>query len=912
MVPKGRAHTWLLAVASAAALVVGASAQEIGRVVSQGVVTPENPIFAQDPGTPAPEPQAPAAPQTAPAETPAAPAPGGRGGRGGPQRTYAQLLAESKTDDGIFKVHRVADNIYFEIPKAQLGKDFLWVTRIKRNTLGAGYGGQEVSDRVVRWEQSATRVFLKLMDYDVTADANKPIAQAVADANNPAIVRAFNVVVSSPAGDPVIDVTSLFLSEVTEFSPRQSLGARGMDPTRSYLEKVVSFPQNVNVQVTQTYTSGAADPTTPPARGRAGMRGSSGTISLFHSLVKLPDTPMTPRLYDTRVGYFSDAHYDYGREEPKAVQRQFINRYRLEKKDPSAALSDPVTPIVYYVDPATPTKFVPWVKKAIEDWKPAFEAAGFSNAIVAKEAPTKEQDPDWDPEDVRYSVIRWLPSTTENASGPHVADPRSGEILEGDIQLYHNVQNLAAMWYFTQVGALDPRAQKLPLPDDLVGRLIEFIVAHELGHTLGLAHNMKASSLYTLEQVRDKDFVKANGHTASIMDYARFNYVAQPEDGIAVEDLVPKIGPYDKFAIRWGYAPVPGAKTPDEERSTLDKWAREQETNRTLRFMTSEESEIDPYPFDPGEQREAVGDADPARATELGLRNLRRVADLLIPATSRETESYDDLFDAYARVVAQWRLELGHVANVVGGLDSRELYAGQTGVRFIPVPKARQAAAVQFLLENGFKTPSFLVRPDLLRRIEPNGIVARLRVAQTSLMNSLLQNARLDRMAEQAALDPAAYAPMQFLADLRAGIWKDLATPAVPIDLYRRNVQRAYLDTIDNRLNAGAAPSDEVRSLLRGELRAVDAQVAAALPTVTDAATRRHLQDVRETIAATLDPRAMRTRVVAGAGRVGGAGAVGDTTPASGTTLVSSGRYDFDHDPFLMATTDCWPDLLIR
>jgi hypothetical protein len=916
MVPKGRAHTWLLVVASVAALVAGASAQEVARAVSQGVVTPDNPIFLQDPApTPAPEPDTPAPAPNGPAAAPAGQAPAGRGGRGfGQQRTYPQLLADAKTDDGIFKVHRVADTVYFEIPKAQLGKDFLWVSRIKRNTIGAGYGGQEVSERVVRWELANNRVFLKSIDYDVTADATKPIAQAVADANNPAIVRAFNVVVSSPAGDPVIDVTTLFLTEVTEFSPRQSLGARGMDLSRSYLEKVVSFPQNINVQVTQTYTSGAADPATPAGagRGRAGMRGSSGTIALFHSLVKLPETPMTPRLNDSRVGYFTDSSIDYGRDENKAVQRTFITRYRLEKKDPTAAISDPIKPIVYYVDPATPTKFVPWIKKAIEDWKPAFEAAGFSNAIIAKDAPTKEEDPDWDPEDVRYSVIRWLPSTTENASGPHIADPRSGEILEGDIMLYHNVQNLAAMWYFTQVASLDPRAQKLPLPDDLMGRLMEFIVAHELGHTLGLEHNMKASSLYTLEQVRDKNFVKANGHTASIMDYARFNYVAQPEDGIAVEDLVPKIGPYDRFAIRWGYAPVPGATGPDSERPTLDRWAREQETNKTLRFMTSDESEVDPYPFDPGEQREAVGDADPTRATELGLRNLRRVADLLIPATSRETESYDDLSEAYARVVAQWRVELGHVASVVGGLDSRELYAGQTGIRFTPVSKVRQAAAVQFLLENAFKTPAYLVRPDLLRRIEPSGIVSRLRTAQNSLMNSLLQNARLDRLAEQAALDPTAYSPLQLLTDLRGGIWRDLATPAAPIDLYRRNVQRVYLDTIDNRLNGAAAPSDEVRALLRGELRAVDQQVALALPGVTDVATRRHLQDVRESISASLDPRAMRTRGGVAAARLGGAGSGTVEGAPIGTTLATSGRYDYDHDPFLTATTDCWPDLMVR
>jgi hypothetical protein len=678
--------------------------------------------------------------------------------------------------------------------------------------------------------------------------------------------------------------------------------------SRTYVEKVVSFPQNINVQVTQTYT-GAGDAT---GRGRGGMRGSSGTVVLFHSMVRLPDKPMMPRLYDERVGYFTTSTYDFGRDENKAVERDFILRYRLEKQDPSAALSEPVKPIVYYVDPATPARFVPWVKKAIEDWAPAFEMAGFKNAIVAKEAPSKSQDPDWDPEDVRYSVVRWLPSTVENASGPNIHDPRSGEILEGDIQLYHNILNLATMWYFTQVGPLDPRAKTLPLPDDLMGRLVEFVVSHEIGHTLGFRHNMKASSLYTLAQVRDKNWVKENGHTPSIMDYARFNYVAQPEDGIAVDDLVPKIGPYDKWAAMWGYKPIPGATTPDGEKATLDQWAREQDTKPYLRFMTGGSSELDVFPVDPGQQREAVGDADPVHATELGLKNLRRVADMLVSATTRQGESYSDLGETYGRVVAQWRLETGHVANVVGGVDSREVYPGQTGTtRFTAIPKVRQQAAVEFLLTNAFRTPTFLGNTELLRRLEPVGIVARVRTAQTSLLNSLLQASRLDRLVEQSAINANAYSPLQLLSDLRAGLWSELKTPAQPTDIYRRNVQRAYLDTIDNRLNGGAPPSDEIRALLKGELRALDQQIAAALPSVTDVASRRHLQDARDTIAATLDPRAMRTRPGLTTLVIGGR-AAGAPVLLDGAHVLNSQQYDFDNDPFLQASASCWEDFVVK
>jgi len=806
-----------------------------------------------------------------PTQDPPAQAAGGRQGGGAQAATRPQpydrvITAEAISDDGIFKVHRVGERLFFEIPKGELDKDFLWVTQIKRTTTGAGWGGQAGGNRVIQWSMRGDRVLLRDINYSNIADPSEPISEAVANANNPTIIRAFNVAAYNAQQDPVIDVTQLFTTEVPEFSVRGRIGGRGFDANRTFLEKVTSFPENINVEVLQTFT-GATDAAAGGGRG-AGMQGPSATVLTHYSMVKLPETPMMPRLFDERVGYFTRAVVDYGTEEHRAQQKRFITRWRLEKKDPNAEISEPIKPIVYYVDPATPAKWVPYVKQGIEDWQVAFEAAGFRNAIIAAEAP--QNDPDWSPEDARYSVIRWLPSTTENASGPHIHDPRSGEIIESDIQYYHNVQNLAKNWYFVQVAPLDPRAQKLPLPDDIMGELMRYVVAHEVGHTLGFQHNMKASSTYTIEQIRDPKWVKEMGHTPTLMDYSRFNYVAQPEDGIDPIDLIPKIGPYDKWATMWGYKPIPGAKTPDEEKATLDLWAREQDEKPYLRFSTQGQGGTDP-----GDQTEAVGDIDPVMATTLGMRNLSRVSEMLISATStRPGDPWDELREVYGRMVGQWTTEMNHVTRVVGAFDSQQKHIGQDGVRFEVVSRARQQEAVRYLVSNAFQTPSMMVRPEILRRIEPAGIIDRVRNAQNSVLNNLLQSARLDRMTEQVALDgSAAYSPVEFLAELRTGIWAEVPKGG-NIDIYRRNLQRSYLALIDNRLNGPTAPSAEVRSLLRGELRAVGEMVDGALRGggARDEATMRHLRDVIDEVATILDPRAMRTRTTPAAGAAGGRG----------------------------------------
>jgi len=844
--------------------------------------------LAQDPPTGA-DPQTPAAG-------------GGRGGRAQePEiRPYDRVITkDAKSDDGVFTVHRIKDRVYYEIPKARLGREFLWVSQIAKTTLGAGYGGQAAGNRVVKWERHGDRIFLRAISYDVVADSAAPIARAVDAANYSPIVMAFNIEALGKDDAAVIDVTRLFTTDVPEFSGRTRVGARAFDAARSFVERSVSFPENIEIEATHTYnnppeTAAAGGRGGPPApapgggRGATPLRTGTHSVLMHYSMVLLPEKPMQPRLFDDRVGYFSVRNLDYGRDEHRSPQRRFITRWRLEKKDPTAALSEPVKPIVYWIDPATPSKWVPYMKRGVEAWQPAFEAAGFKNAIIAREAPTPQQDPDWSPEDARYSVIRWLPSTIENASGPHINDPRSGEILESDIQFYHNVMNLARNWYFVQVGPLDPRARTLPLPDDLMGRLVEYVAAHEVGHTLGFQHNMKASSMYPAAKVRDREWVKKMGHTPTLMDYSRFNYVAQPEDNIDVADLVPGVGPYDKWATMWGYKPIPAAKSPDEEKKTLDEWARQQDETAYLRFSTTGSAGSDP-----GELTEAVGDEDAVASTALGLKNLQRVAAMLLTATTAKPgEPYDDLDEVYGRMLGQWATELNHVAAIVGGFNTQQKYVGQQGVLFKPIPRERQAAAVKFLNENSFQTPTWAINAEILRRIEPVGVLDRIRTGQMRVLNSLLSTARIGRLVEQEALDgAAAYRPLDFLADVRKGIWSEVYNgAAVKVDAYRRNLQRAYIEMLADRVNGRTAAVDDVRAFFRGELKTLDTDLRTALARAGDRATRLHIDDVRTQIERALDPTVVETGA-----------------PAARATLADDEIFDVSIDP-----VSCWVDYAIR
>jgi len=795
------------------------------------------------------------------------------GGTPNPQPYVRVVTPDFKTRTGLFKAHRRNDRLLYEIPRKELSKDFLLVTQIAKTTLGVGYGGQAVGNRVLRWERRDNRVLLRTVSYDIRADTTLPVYQAVLSANYNPIIASFNVEAYGPDSSAVIDVTRLFTNPTPELGPGTRI--RGtIDAQRSFIERVAAFPENVEVEATLTIAippTPPGAPTPPPTPfGPAQLPPGAASVLMHWSMIRLPDVPMMARLYDDRVGYFRISQQDYGRPDQRAATRRYITRWRLEKKDPNAEMSEPVKPIVYWVDPATPKQWVPWIKRGIEDWQKAFEEAGFKNAIIAKESPSAAEDPDWSPEDARYSVVRWLPSTIENASGPHVHDPRSGEIIESDIQFYHNVQNLLTSWYWVQAGALDPRANKLPLPDSLMGRLIQYVTAHEVGHTLGFQHNMKASATYPADSIRSPSFLARWGHTPTLMDYSRFNYVAQPEDSIPLKDLIPDIGPYDKFATMWGYKPIPGAKTPDEERETLDRWAREQDTKPWLRFSTASSEGSDP-----GENTEAVGDADAVRSTALGIKNIKRLVPKLIPAATQPLEGFDDLRLLYERLIGQWATELAHVAVIVGGAESQQKVGGQAGVRFTPLSRERQAAAVRFLNENAFETPTFFLNDEILRRIEVEGALGRIRAAQTRVLNQLMNDDRMDRLIEFDALSKNGqlmYTLADMFSDVRKGIWSELSGGRPKIDAVRRNLQRSYLELMDQKVNRPAPSvvvqqipgginvvntprlSSDARALIRGELTALDASIRDAIGRTSDRVTRYHLMDARNQIERILDP----------------------------------------------------------
>jgi hypothetical protein len=745
------------------------------------------------------------------------------------------------------------------------GREFALFADQRGTIRGVGYQGELVTNRVVRWERLGNRVLLRLVSYDMVADSTRPEYRGVQLSNVAPVIMSFDVAAWSPDdSNAVVDVTRLFTTDVAELGIRQSdVRVRRMDPARSVIERVRSFPRNTLVQALQTFE---VDSVPAAPGGRADRSTNSLTMQMAYTMFLLPDPPMSPRLCDDRVGFGQVRMEDFTRGGAKVPVRCYISRWRLEPTDPNAAVSDVRNPITFYLDPAFPEQWAPYIMRAVEAWQPVFEAAGLRRAIVARRAPTPQEDPEFDIDDARYTVIRWLPSMTENAYSQSIEDPRTGEILRANLGWFHNISSLQQSWYWTQVGAVDPRAQRLPFPDSLMGEMLFYVAAHEVGHSLGLPHLMLSSAMIPVDSLRSRSFTCRYGTTYSVMDYARFNYVAQPGDGAC---LIPHIGPTDYFHINWGYRRVPGATNPDAERRWLDSLARQQDTHPEYRYGRQND------PSDPRVINEALGD-DPVRATGFGVQNIRRLVPMLITATTTNAlEDYSLLDDMYGDLIAQWAREMGHVAIVPGGVYRDIRYPTQAGVVYTAVPRAQQQEAVRFLLDNAFTTPTYFLDMEILRRIEPTGAVERIRTRQSAFLDTLLRDPRLSRLAEQAATLPAlqAYTIGDLLGDLRRGIFSEAAAARPAVDGYRRNLQQAFVAQLDRLINTplvspaatgrfGFGPATtppprpaDARSLARAELRDLDRQLQTAIVRTTDRTTRAHFEDLRARIDRILNPR---------------------------------------------------------
>lgn len=774
-------------------------------------------------------------------------------------KAYDKVITkEAVSDSGLFTVHKVDEDYFYEIPDSLFNREMLMVTRIAKTATGIGFGGGKANTQVLRWEKKNKKVLLRVVSHEIFAADSLPIHEAVSNSNFEPVLFSFDVkTINKDSTATVVQVNDLFSDDVQALGLpgyyRESYKVRNVDKGRGYIESLKSFPLNIESRHVKTYNAG-----NPPSNESVG----SITVEMSNSMVLLPKVPMERRYFDRRVGWFARGQVDYGLDAQESKTVRYLDRWRLEVKPEDEAkfkageLVEPKKQIVYYIDRATPKKWIPFIKEGIEDWQVAFEAAGFKNAIIAKEAPTKEEDPDWSPEDVRYSTVRYLASPIPNANGPHVSDPRSGEILESDINWYHNVMTLLRNWYFVQTAAKNPEARGVAFKDKIMGRLIRFVSSHEVGHTLGLPHNMGSSVAYPVDSLRSKSFTDKYGTAPSIMDYARFNYVAQPGDGDV--SMMPNIGVYDKYSIKWGYRPILD-KEGMEEKPILDQWILEHAGDPLYRFGAQQWSVVDP-----SSQTEDLGD-DAVKASNYGIENLKRIIPNLISWTSEDGKDYDDLETLYGQVLTQFNRYMGHVSNNIGGVYQYNKTYDQEGAVFIPVPKERQEESMQFLQDQLFTTPEWMIDNNILNKIENNGNVERIRGLQVRTLENVLDFGRLGRMIENETLNgKEAYTLTEMMNDLRSGIFSELRS-GKKIDTYRRNLQRAYVDRLEyllteeqsgrrNATSVNVSQSD-IRAITRAELNTLKRSVRSAIGRTGDALSRYHLQDLMERIDLILDPR---------------------------------------------------------
>jgi hypothetical protein len=785
------------------------------------------------------------------------------------QKKYKELVNEKTvTKSGLLTVHKTEEKYYFEIPSSLFGKEILVVNRLSKSGADmrdffSGYAGDEINEDVMTFERGpGNKIFIrKISSSEYSKDSTMPMFMAVSKNNIQPISASFDIKATGPVtNNPVIDMTDFINgdNDLFFFDPgaKSELKLAQLIPDKSYTESVNTWPTNIEIKTVKTY--GRAPRMTPGGPLGAG----NSTVEINSSMVLLPEKPMQTRYADVRVGFFTVGYTDFDHN-PQGTDRVFlIKRWRLEPKEEDRAkyergeLVEPKKPIIYYIDPATPKKWVPYLIKGINDWQAAFEKAGFKNAIMGKEAPTKDEDSTWSLEDARYSAIVYKPSPIANASGPSIADPRTGEILESHINWYHSIMELVQQWYFIQTANSDPRARRMQFDDELMGQLIRFVSSHEVGHTLGLLHNFGSSSTVPVDSLRDNKWVEANGHTPSIMDYARFNYVAQPEDHVSEKGLFPRIGDYDKWAIEWGYRLFSKYHSAEEEKIFINQWIIDHLKNKRLWFGSEQ------VPDDPRCQSEALGD-DNIKASRYGIKNLQRIVPNLINWTATNAEGYANLDKMYKQVTELFSRFLGHVRRNIAGQYFTPKSIEEKGVVFETVPKLIQQQALDFLNKQIFQTPSWLLNKDIFDRTggEPVDIIGKL---QAATLNNLLSVNTINKLLRSESREGAkVFTAIDLFNGLNSYIWTELKSKAT-VTVFRRNLQKIYITNLvilaglnKQQANANQQPNfppppdpmtSDASSLARGELKNLQTQLTAALPGIKDKMTRWHYQDCLERI----------------------------------------------------------------